>query len=94
MTSMATRKKRSISMPPELDTAVAKAAAARGMTYSAWLAEVARKELILTAGLAAVAQYEREFGAFSAEERAEADAWVRDTLARSKRSGTRIRRSA
>ena len=39
---MAVRKKRSISIPPELDAEIAAAAAAAGMSYSAWLARAAR----------------------------------------------------
>jgi hypothetical protein len=38
---MAVRKKRSISLPPDLDTEIADAAAQAGMTYSAWLAAIA-----------------------------------------------------
>jgi len=91
---MAVRKKRSISMPPELDAAIEAAAAEAGMTYSAWLADTARKEFAVRAGLAAVAAYEREHGAFSAEELAEADEWAKSAVARSKRSGSRPRRSA
>ena len=41
---VAVRKKRSISMPPELDAEIAEAAAHAGMSYSAWLAEMARME--------------------------------------------------
>jgi hypothetical protein len=49
---MAVRKKRSISMPPDLDQQISAAAEQAGMTYSAWLAAIARKEFILRAGLA------------------------------------------
>jgi len=44
MAVMAVRKKRSISMPPDLDAEIAAAAARAGMSYSAWLADTARKE--------------------------------------------------
>jgi len=88
----AVRKKRSISMPDDLDAAVEAAAAAAGMTYSGWLAAAARKELRVREGLAAVAEWEAEHGPFSAEERAEAEAWVRRTVPRSTRSGARASR--
>jgi hypothetical protein len=73
---MAVRKKRSISIPPELDAEIAAAAEAAGMSYSAWLAQTARKEFTIRAGLAAVGQYEAEQGAFTAAEIAEADDWA------------------
>ena len=73
---MAVRKKRSISIPPELDAEIAAAAQATGMSYSAWVAHVARKEFIIRAGLDAVSQYEAEHGRFTPDEIAEADAWA------------------
>ena len=91
---MAVRKKRSISMPPDLDAAIEAAAAEAGMTYSAWLASTARKEFALRAGLNAVAEYERDHGSFTADEVAEAEDWAKAALARSKRSGSRTRRTA
>ena len=88
---MAVRKKRSISMPPELDAEIAAAAAEAGLSYSAWLAETARKEFTIRAGLAAVSQFEQEYGAFTAEEITDADAWAARTIERSGRTGTRTR---
>lgn len=73
---MPVRKKRSISMPPDVDAAIAAAADQAGLSYSAWLAETARKEFRIRAGLAGVAEYEREHGAFTAAEVAEATAWA------------------
>jgi len=73
---MAVRKKRSISIPPELDAEIAAAARAAGMSYSAWLAQTARKEFIIRAGLEAVSQYEAEHGRFTPDEIAQADAWA------------------
>lgn len=91
---MAVRKKRSISMPPELDAAIEAAATEVGMTYSAWLAHTARKEFAIRAGLGAVAEFEREHGPFTAEELAEAEEWANAAVARSKRTGARQRRTA
>ena len=91
---MAVRKKRSISMPPDLDAAIEAAATDAGMTYSAWLATTARKEFAIRAGLGAVAEFEREQGAFTADELAEAQEWAKEAVARSQRTGARRRRSA
>ena len=91
---MAVRKKRSVSMPPDLDAEIAAAAAQAGMSYSAWLAGVARKEFTIRAGLDAVAGFERSHGRFTPDELAEAETWANEALARSKRSGTRQRQSA
>jgi hypothetical protein len=63
-------------MPPDLDAEIAAVAAESGLSYSAWLAQTARKEFTIRAGLAAVGQFEHEHGAVSAEEIAEADAWA------------------
>jgi hypothetical protein len=59
---MAVRKKRSISIPPELDAEIAVAAQDAGMSFSAWIAQTARKEFTIRAGLEAVSQYEAEQG--------------------------------
>jgi hypothetical protein len=92
---MAVRKKRSISMPPELDAEIATAAASEGLTYSAWLAETARKEFTIRAGLAAVSEFERDHGSFSAAEMAEADQWAAQALERaSQERGGHGRRTA
>ncbi len=73
---MAVRKKRSISIPPELDAEIAAAARADGMSYSAWLAQTAQKEFTIRAGLEAVSQYEAEHGPFTSDEIAQADEWA------------------
>ena len=67
----AVRKKRSISIPPELD-----AEQDAGMSYSAWIAQTTRKEFTIRAGLEAVGQYEAEHGPFAPDEIAEADKWA------------------
>ena len=90
---MAVRKKRSISVPPDLDGRIEAAARASGVTYSAWLAETARKEFLIRDGLQGVAEFELEHGAFTEEELSEAEAWANDALHGSRRSGGRPRRS-
>jgi hypothetical protein len=87
---MPTRKKRSISVPPDLDAKIAAAAAEAGQTYSAWLADTARKEFTIQAGLEAVREFERERGAFTPVELAEAEEWAAQAIERSKRTGTSI----
>ncbi len=73
---MAVRRKRSISIPPELDAEIAAAARAAGMSYSAWVAQAARKEFVIRAGLEAVSLYEAEHGRFTPEEIGDADEWA------------------
>lgn len=92
MVVMAVRKKRSISMPPDLDAEIAAAAARAGMSYSAWLADTARKEFAIRAGLAAVSQFERDHGSFTAEEVSAAEEWAAMALERASRTGGSTRR--
>ena len=91
---MAVRKKRSISMPPELDAEIAAAAAEAGLSYSAWLADTARKEFTIRAGLAAVSQFEQDHGTFTAEEIADAEAWAARAIDRSGQSRAGARRQS
>jgi hypothetical protein len=91
---MSVRRKRSISVPPDLDAQIHAEATREGVTYSAWLADAARKELTIRAGLGAVAEVERELGAFTADELADADRWAQAATARSRRSGAHARRAA
>jgi hypothetical protein len=86
---VAVRKKRSISIPPDLDAEIAAAAEEAGLSYSAWLAEAARKEFTIRAGLAAVSQFEHDHGTFSAVEMAEADEWAERAIDRSSQGATR-----
>jgi hypothetical protein len=89
---MAVRKKRSISLPPELDAEIAAAAEEAGMSYSAWLAGTARKEFTLRAGLAAVAQFEHDHGAFTPAELADASEWAAQAIQRASPAGASPRR--
>jgi len=77
---MAVRKKRSISLPPDLDAEIAAAAERAGMSYSAWLADTARKEFTIRAGLHAVTAYEDKHCPFTPEELAEADEWAAQAI--------------
>lgn len=91
---MAVRKKRSISMPPDLDAQIDAAAQASGMSYSAWMAAAARKEFLIQEGLEGVAEFERKHGPFTEDELADAEAWAGNAVRRSRRSGSRTHRSA
>jgi hypothetical protein len=91
---MAVRRKRSISIPPELDARISSEAAREGMTYSAWLTEAAQKELTIRAGLDAVAEVEEELGPFSAEELADAQQWAKQAIRRNRPASDRQRRAA
>jgi hypothetical protein len=91
---MAVRKKRSVSIPPDLDAQREAAGAGDGVTYSAWLAATARKEFTIRAGLKAVAEFEREQGSFSPDEIAEAEQWAREALERSAKDRSRRKRTA
>jgi hypothetical protein len=68
---MAQRHKRSISLPPALDDAIARAALASHTTVSAWLAETAARRLRLAAGHKAIAEWEMDQGPLTAAELAE-----------------------
>jgi len=79
-------------MPPELDAEIAAAAAQAGLSYSAWLADTARKEFTIRAGLAAVSQFEADHGAFTPAELSEAEQWAATAVQRSSRTGRSTRR--
>lgn len=66
-------RKLSIALDPVVADAALRAAQSRGMSLSAWLTESARTALHIEDGLRAVAEYEAENGAFTAEGLAEAD---------------------
>jgi hypothetical protein len=85
---MATRDKRSVSLPPDLAKAIDAAAAASGTSFSAWVADTASHRLRLEAGRRGVAEWEAEHGPLSERELAEGLARARELLGRtaSKRS--------
>jgi hypothetical protein len=79
---MATREKRSVSLPLELAQAIDAAAAESHTTFSAWLAGTAAHRLRLEAGRRGIAEWEREHGALTATELAEGLAQARALLGR------------
>jgi hypothetical protein len=60
--------KLAITVDPEVYDRVIAAAAAEGVSVSAWMTEAARRALRVRDGLAAVAEWEAEQGAFTREE--------------------------
>jgi hypothetical protein len=69
-----TAKKLSITLPADLAAEVERMARERGLAVSAWLAEAAEEARRHQAALAAIADFESEFGRFTDAELAEARA--------------------
>ena len=67
-------KKLSVALDERVAEAAAASAERQGLSLSAWLNRAAQNALALEDGLAAVAEWEAEYGAFTAEEIAAADA--------------------
>lgn len=67
-------KKLSIALDERVAEAAAASAERHGLSLSAWLNRAAKDALAVEDGLAAVAEWEAEHGAFTAEEIAAADA--------------------
>ena len=74
--------KRSVSLDADLAAAIEQAAAAEGVSFSQFLAAAAADRLRRADGLRAVAEWEAEHGAFTAEEIAEADAEIAQIIER------------
>lgn len=60
--------KLAISVDPDVHAGVVTAAAAEGVSVSAWMTEAARHALLVRDGLMAVAEWEAENGALTEEE--------------------------
>jgi hypothetical protein len=89
---MAKRTKHSVSLAPELSSAIERAAAERGETFSGWLAATAAHRLRLEAGRRGLAQWERAHGALTPSELEEGRARARALLGT--RKSERKRRTA
>ena len=79
-----------MALEDEVAAAAAASAERRGQSLSAWLNEAAVNALAIEDGLAAVAEWEAEHGAFTDEELAAADR----ILDRADRRSRRARRTA
>ena len=64
--------KMAITVDPDVHAGIVSAAEDAGLSVSAWMTDAARKELRRLDGLAAMAEYEAEYGAFTDEELAAA----------------------
>lgn len=78
---MTLRRRRSISLPIELDAQIAAVAAREGVTVSAWFAEAVARRLQVDGGRRVIEEWQVQHGAFNPEEQAEARAWVGALLA-------------
>ena len=74
--------KLAITVDPAVHAEVLEAAAADGVSVSAWMTEAARRALVVRDGLAAVAEWERLHGELTDEEMADARRRVAHELRR------------
>jgi hypothetical protein len=72
--------KLAITIDPDVHRGVVAAAAAEGMSVSAWMTEAARKALVVRDGLRGVAEWEAENGALTEAEMTAARRRVRAAL--------------
>lgn len=77
--------KLAITVDPDVRDRVVEAAAADGVSVSAWMTNAARRELLIRDGLAAVAEWEAEHGSLTDEELAAARARVASQMTRPRR---------
>jgi hypothetical protein len=84
--------KLAITVDREVHAKVVRAAAEDQMSVSAWLTAAARQAIRLREGLAAVAEWEAEHGAFTEEELAEAAARVAPVRVSKRRPPSRTAR--
>ncbi len=57
-----------ITVDPDVHAGIVAAAAADGVSVSAWMTDAARRALVVRDGLAAVAEWEAQHGVLSGEE--------------------------
>ena len=72
--------KLAITVDPKIHGKILAAAARDGVSVSAWMTSAAREALRRRAGLAAIAEWEKEYGSLSAEEMNKARSSVRAQL--------------
>lgn len=82
--------KLAITVDPKIHQKILAAASREGVSVSAWMTRAAREVFERRAGLAGVAEWEKEHGPFSAEEMAEA----RRSVGAQLRKSRRVRRTA
>jgi hypothetical protein len=77
--------KLAITIDPDIHDSVLAAAAREGVSVSAWMTVAAREALQRRAGLAAIAQWEKQHGRFTAKEMEEARRSVQAQIRTAKR---------
>lgn len=82
--------KLAITIDPEVHEKVVAEASREGVSISAWMTNAARRALQIQAGLAAVAEWEKQHGAFTSDEMDQAQRRVTEQL----RTSRKVRRSA
>jgi hypothetical protein len=82
-----TVRKLSVALDPSVADAAAEAAEREGLSLSAWLSRAAEQALVLDRGLQAVGAWERDNGALTAIELADADKVLNRILSRARRAG-------
>jgi hypothetical protein len=75
-----------ITVDPDVHAGIIAAAASDGMSVSAWMTDAARQALVVRDGLAGVAEWEAQHGAFTAEELDAAHGRLADRARRARRS--------
>lgn len=81
--------KRSVSIDADVAEAAEAAAAADGVSFSAWLSDAAERRLRIREGLHGVAEWEAEAGALTREERAAGEVLLDQLLYGPKRQPAR-----
>lgn len=79
-----------ITIDPDVHKSILEAASDDGVSVSAWMTNAAREALRRRAGLAAIAEWEKEHGAFTEQEMKESRRRVREQM----RASRTVRRSA
>jgi len=75
-----------ITVDPDVHAGIVAAAAADGMSVSAWMTDAARQALVVRDGLAGVAEWEAQHGALTTEELDAARGRLSDRTRRARRS--------
>jgi hypothetical protein len=78
--------KLAITVDADVHAKVLRAASAEGRSVSAWITSAARRALLVRDGLAAVAEWEAEHGAFSEAELSAARARIRGAAGKKRRA--------
>ncbi len=78
--------KMAITVDPEVHAGIVEAAAADGMSVSAWMTDAARRALVVRDGLAGVAEWEARHGALTPEELDAARSRLANRIRRTRRT--------